>query len=672
MTSRPSIPTTSTPSRRRGRSIRARRSPASSELPGRRAARRRLARVGARRARCSPRRSSSASPTGCTEMAVAYAKERVQFDRPIGGVPGDQAPARRHARAHRGRARRRLRAPAPRLDEPTTRTSTAPVVAAPRSLAGEAAIANGKAATQVFGGMGFTWEVDVHLYLKRAWVLDTHFGSATATRDSSAPIGGPGLAAEPDATVRSMTRPQTTVLAALAQRLAIRSRRSVPRLRQRRRQRAVHGARDGRASRHRLAHALRGAGRRPRRPGRDAARQPRRAGRQLLRRAEARRGAGADQHRRTRASSSATSSPTRAPRCSSCRATSRRARSRSSATRHARRSTHCIVVDPPDAVIDAVPTIRGHDALAARQRRRRSTRATVRPGDLACFIYTAGTTGPSKGCMLPQNYIVSLADQIARAWERQPDDVDAHAAAAVPLQRDLGVRRRHAARRRQRRDRAPLLGEQLLARDQAHRRHDGEHARLARDPHRATPTTIPTSTGHKLRLCAAAPMPPDTDRAWQERFGCKTFSGGYGLTEASLDLDARRGRAEQARRVRASRTSHEFDVRLVDDDDVEVAAGEVGEIVCRPERPEPDVRRLLEPARRDRRGDAQPLVPHRRPRPHRRRRLSCTSSIARRTRCGGAARTSRASRWRRCLYGHDGDRRTSRCTRCRARSARTT
>jgi hypothetical protein len=25
--------------------------------------------------------------------------------------------------------------------------------------------------------MGFTWEVDVHLYLKRAWLLDTHFGS---------------------------------------------------------------------------------------------------------------------------------------------------------------------------------------------------------------------------------------------------------------------------------------------------------------------------------------------------------------------------------------------------------------------------------------------------------------------------------------------------------------
>jgi hypothetical protein len=28
--------------------------------------------------------------------------------------------------------------------------------------------------------MGFTWEVDVHLYLKRAWLLDTQFGSVDA------------------------------------------------------------------------------------------------------------------------------------------------------------------------------------------------------------------------------------------------------------------------------------------------------------------------------------------------------------------------------------------------------------------------------------------------------------------------------------------------------------
>jgi crotonobetaine/carnitine-CoA ligase len=94
----------------------------------------------------------------------------------------------------------------------------------------------------------------------------------------------------------------------------------------------------------------------------------------------------------------------------------------------------------------------------------------------------------------------------------------------------------------------------------------------------------PEQRGHKLRLCAAAPMPPDTDKAWGERFGCKTFSAGYGLTEASLIsmLDA----GEPNKPGAAGKPNfHDFDVQLVDDDDVEVAAGEVGEIVCRPKAP---------------------------------------------------------------------------------------
>jgi alkylation response protein AidB-like acyl-CoA dehydrogenase len=43
-------------------------------------------------------------------------------------------------------------------------------------LASEYAIANAKTCIQVHGGMGFTWEVDAHLYLKRAAVLATRFG----------------------------------------------------------------------------------------------------------------------------------------------------------------------------------------------------------------------------------------------------------------------------------------------------------------------------------------------------------------------------------------------------------------------------------------------------------------------------------------------------------------
>jgi alkylation response protein AidB-like acyl-CoA dehydrogenase len=44
-------------------------------------------------------------------------------------------------------------------------------------LADEAALGNARAAIQVHGGMGFTWEVPLHLHLKRSRVLATTFGT---------------------------------------------------------------------------------------------------------------------------------------------------------------------------------------------------------------------------------------------------------------------------------------------------------------------------------------------------------------------------------------------------------------------------------------------------------------------------------------------------------------
>ena len=122
--------------------------------------------------RARPRRPAAPSSRSATR------RTREQFDRPIGSFQAikhllaDMLVRTEVARASVYTRRRAC--------STTRRSSRGPsaLVAAPRSLAGEAAIVNGKSATQVFGGMGFTWEVDVHLYLKRAWVLDTHFESA--------------------------------------------------------------------------------------------------------------------------------------------------------------------------------------------------------------------------------------------------------------------------------------------------------------------------------------------------------------------------------------------------------------------------------------------------------------------------------------------------------------
>jgi alkylation response protein AidB-like acyl-CoA dehydrogenase len=118
---------------------------------------------------------------GATEHAVAYAKDRRQFDREIGSFQ-----AVKHLLAdmlvRTEVARSAAYAAAATLDDPSVGDPDAAVSAA-KVLAGGAAFANGRACVQVMGGMGFTWEMPAHLYLKRAVVLGSSFGQAAEHED---------------------------------------------------------------------------------------------------------------------------------------------------------------------------------------------------------------------------------------------------------------------------------------------------------------------------------------------------------------------------------------------------------------------------------------------------------------------------------------------------------
>jgi alkylation response protein AidB-like acyl-CoA dehydrogenase len=113
-----------------------------------------------------------------TDAAVAYAKDREQFGRPIGSFQAvKHLCADMLVRTEVSRAA--AYAAGVSLDDgggdPPERA-----VPAAALLAADAAFGNGKACIQVHGGMGFTWEAKVHLYVKRAAVLATHFGGRDA------------------------------------------------------------------------------------------------------------------------------------------------------------------------------------------------------------------------------------------------------------------------------------------------------------------------------------------------------------------------------------------------------------------------------------------------------------------------------------------------------------
>ncbi|MEU9700121.1 acyl-CoA dehydrogenase family protein [Streptomyces sp. NPDC047981] len=96
-----------------------------------------------------------------TETAVAYAREREQFGQAIGAFQ-----AVKHLCAEM-----LVRTEVARAAVYGAAVTGDPVeIAGAKLLADEAAVACARDCLQVHGGMGFTWEADVHLHLKRAWV----------------------------------------------------------------------------------------------------------------------------------------------------------------------------------------------------------------------------------------------------------------------------------------------------------------------------------------------------------------------------------------------------------------------------------------------------------------------------------------------------------------------
>ena len=214
---------------------------------------------------------------------------------------------------------------------------------------------------------------------------------------------------------------------------------------------------------------------------------------------------------------------------------------------------------------------------------------SIRPGDLGTFVYTGGTTGPSKGCMLSHAYHGALARQIGICWRRTEDDVvwtplplfhfNALTTAVLgalvyggraAIYKRFSVSNFWSEMNRTGATVTSTLGTMayLLA-------HDVDRPEMPRSGDPSANTT--------LRLIGAAPLPVEVDTVLKQRFGVDTFSGAYGVTEASLISWQPPGRTNKPNAAGVVNDEY-FDVRIFDDDDDEVPLGTSGEIVVRPKR----------------------------------------------------------------------------------------
>ncbi|MFI8239028.1 acyl-CoA dehydrogenase family protein [Streptomyces sp. NPDC085866] len=112
--------------------------------------------------------------TRACELAVQHARAREQFGQPIGAFQ-----AVKHLCADL-----LVRAETARVAVYSAAVTADPAdIAAARLLADEAAVRGARDCLQVHGGMGFTWEAEVHLHLKRAWARAQRCGGSTESEE---------------------------------------------------------------------------------------------------------------------------------------------------------------------------------------------------------------------------------------------------------------------------------------------------------------------------------------------------------------------------------------------------------------------------------------------------------------------------------------------------------
>ncbi|AYH43550.1 AMP-binding protein [Azoarcus sp. DN11] len=201
----------------------------------------------------------------------------------------------------------------------------------------------------------------------------------------------------------------------------------------------------------------------------------------------------------------------------------------------------------------------------------------VFPHDIACILYTSGTTGVSKAVEIPWALLHHTAATYGLTFERGPNQVFYFPYSAYHLSgRDALYS-------------AALTGGRSVVRDVFStssfwddiREHGCTWTLLFAATARflASVPESPDDLDNPLELVLINPLLPETD-ALRRRFGFRTYAT-YGMTETGITLVTPPDHAMSAHAGCCGRPVEGLEVRLVDPHDHAVGPGEVGELVVR-------------------------------------------------------------------------------------------
>lgn len=200
-------------------------------------------------------------------------------------------------------------------------------------------------------------------------------------------------------------------------------------------------------------------------------------------------------------------------------------------------------------------------------------------GDTATIMYTSGTTGPSKGVMLPQRYYLSTAVQSQflsgltaeeTSYCAQPlfhIDARAYVALALHTGSTVALGTRFSVSR---------FWDEIRTHDAAV---FGTIGTMLWMLHKQPPRPDDADQPARLAICSSTPA--EILRDFEARFGIE-ITEGYGMTESVTITGMPPGGTVPGR---IGQPLSNLEVRLVDDQDTPVPAGTIGELVFRPKQP---------------------------------------------------------------------------------------